>query len=231
MSVPTPTHPSHTSPSDSAARGRLWIGGAVAATVLVLGTSGTLSSWTAAVLQNDTNTAVTADAVILSESDGTATCASSDAPTTNSFICTTINKYGGTTTPLAPGGSRVVDVTFTNTGAADASSFALAPGACSQTPTAGSGTPAAANVCTSGDLTVAVSCSPGAEYDGDFAWSDLVYTAGAPPTATATHTATGGDLDADATWTCRFTVAVVSGASVLAQGVAVSQPLTWTLTD
>lgn len=228
--IPPTSHAARPAPPPGGRRtGLLWGGGAVAAAVLVLGTSGTLSSWTAAVIENDTNTVATAEAVILSETDGVATCASSDAPASNSFTCTTINKYGGTSSPLAPGDDQVVDVTFTNTGAADAASFELAPGACSQTPTAGSGTPATADLCATGELTVAVGCSPGATYVPGSAWSDLTYAAAAPPTATDTHAATAGDLDADATWTCRFTVALASGASVLAQGVTVSQPLTWTL--
>src|SRR6202007_1853210 len=89
--------------------------------------------------------------------------------------------------------------------------FALAPGSCTQAPTAGAGTPPAANACTNGDLTVAVSCSPGASYSAGSAWSDLVYAAAVPPTATKTHTAASGDLNAGASWTCRFTVAL--GAS------------------
>ena len=43
---------------------------------------------------------------------------------------------------------------------------------------------------------------------------------------TKTHTAT---LAAGAQWTCRITVALASGASVLDQGITVTQPLTWTL--
>ncbi|MBO9524066.1 MAG: hypothetical protein J7518_21220 [Nocardioidaceae bacterium] len=210
-------------------QGLLWASGAIAALVLVLGVNGTFSSWTTAVVGNSQNTVATTQAVILRETSGAVTCTSSDAPTTNVSTCATINKYGGTATPLTPGTSQSVDVTFTNLGSANASTFQLAPGACSQTPTAGSGTPAAANVCTSGDLTVAISCLPGSTYAAASAWTDLVYAAAAPPTATKTHTATGGDLNAGASWTCRVTTALPAAASVLAQGVTVSQPLTWTL--
>lgn len=222
-------HPSH------AARRRravplLWISGALAATLLVLGVSGTLSSWTAAILTNDTNTVATANAVILEEAQGATTCFSS-ASATNSSTCSTINKYGGVASPLSPGGSQTVDVTFTNVGASNASTFALAPGACSQSPTAGAGTPPAANVCTNGDLTVAVGCSPGTSYNAGAAWPDLVYAAAIPPAATKTHTAASGDLNAAASWTCRFTVALGASANVADQGITVSQALTWTLTQ
>ena len=206
----------------------LWGSSAIAALVLVLGVNGTLASWTSAVINNDTNTVATAAAVILREvGPGPQTCLSSSGAG-NSFTCSTINKYGGTASPLSPGNSQTVDVVFTNVGSAAASSFVLGTGSCSQTPTAGSGTPPAANVCTSGDLTVAVSCSNGATYSSGSAWVDLVSAAGAPSSipGTLTHTAT---LAAGASFTCRFTVAVIAGASVLAQGITASQPLTWTL--
>lgn len=215
----------------------LWLASGAAALLMTLGVSGTLSDWTSAVLGNSTNSAATATAVVLQEtgpaSQGTPVCRSSDGAqaTVNSYTCTTVNKYGGTASPLSPGSSRTVDVTFKNIGGANATSFQLAPGSCTQSPTAGSGTPAAANVCTNGDLTIAVSCSPGATYAGGSAWADLVYAAAAPPGATKTHTASAGDLDVGAFWTCRFTVALGAGAGIADQGVTVTQPLTWTLSQ
>jgi len=205
----------------------LWGAGLVAALLLVLSTNGTLSSWTSAVINNDTNTVATATAVILKEVGPSATCYSSSGAG-NSFSRSTVNKYGGTAAPLTPGGSQVTDVVFTNVGASAASTFVLTTGACSQSPTAGSGTPATANVCTNGDLTVAISCSNGATYAAGSAWADLVQTAVAPSSigATLTHTAS---LAAGASFTCRFTVALLAGASVLDQGVTASQALTWTL--
>lgn len=222
-----PRGPRHAAERESGAGGLL-VAGVVAAVVLVLGVSGTLGAWTSAIIGNDTNTVATAKAVILAETDGSTTCRSSDQ-TSNTATCTTINKYGGTTTTLLPGASRTVDVTFTNIGSANGSTFALAPGTCTQSPTAGTGTPAATNLCTAGELTVAVSCSPGATYSAGTAWSDLAYTAAAPPTATRTHTATGSELNAAAQWTCRFTVALSAAAVIASQNITVSQPLTWTL--
>jgi hypothetical protein len=206
----------------------VWAASAFAAVVLVLGVNGTLSAWTSAVITNDTNTVATANALILKEASGSQTCYSSTGAT-NTFTCSTINKYGGTTTPLSPGGSQSVDVTFTNVGGAQGASFKLAPGACTQTPTANaSATPPINNLCTAaGELTVAVSCSDGATFNGASTWSDLKYTAGtAGAMPTLTHTAA---LAANASWTCRFTVALNSNASVTDQGITVSQPLTWTL--
>lgn len=213
----------------------LWSAGAAAALILVLGASGTLSSWTSAVITNSSNSAATATAVILQEtgpaSQGSPVCYSSDGAqsTVNSSTCTTVNSFGGTSAPLAPGTSQSVDVVFKNVGGANASSFQLAPAACTQTPQAGTGTPAVANVCTNGDLTVALSCSPGATYNAATAWTDLAYAAGVPSTTTKSHAGTGGDLNAGASWTCRLTVALIPAAAVTDQGVTVSQSLAWTL--
>lgn len=205
----------------------LWVAGFVAAALLVLSTNGTLSSWTSAIITNDSNTVATASAVILKEVGATATCYSSSG-VGNSFTCSTVNKYGGTASPLAPGGSQFTDVVFTNVGASAASSFVLTTGACSQAPTAGSGTPPAENLCTNGDLKVAISCSNGTSYSAGGAWTDLTQAAVAPSsiTATLTHTAT---LAATSSFTCHFTVSLAPGASVLDQGITVSQALTWTL--
>lgn len=219
----------------SAAGPLLWSASAAAALILVLGVTGTLSSWTSAVITNSSNSAATATAVILQEtgpaSQASPVCFSSDGAqsTVNTSTCTTVNSYGGTSTPLAPGASQSVDVVFKNAGGANASSFQLAPAACAQTPLAGTGTPAVANVCTNGDLTVAVSCSPGATYNAATAWTDLVYSAGVPSTTTKSHAAAAGDLNAGASWTCRLTVSLIAAAAVTDQAVTVSQSLAWTL--
>lgn len=213
----------------------LWLAGALALGVMILGVNGTLSDWTAAVIGNSTNTAATTTAVILQEtgpaSQGSAVCRSSDGTqsTVNSSTCSTINTYGSTATPLIPGTVVTTDATFKNIGGANGTGFALAPDTCAQSPIAGSGTPAAADLCTNGDLTVAISCSPGATFNAGSAWADLAYSAGVAPTATKTHAGTGGDLNAASTWTCRTTVTLSSSARIADQGITLTQPLTWTL--
>lgn len=234
-------NPSHRDSSGKRLRGRfggtaaIWIAGAMAAGLLTLGVNGTLASWTQAIIGNTSNNVASAAAVILQETGpGSVTCTSSSS-TTNSATCATINKYGGTATPLTPNTSQTVTVTFTNTGAANAhTSFVLAPGTCTSTYTVTAtgetaGAASTPSLCTNGDLTVAVSCSDGATYVSGSAWTDLVYAAAAPPTATKLHTPTGTDLNAGASWTCQFTIALSSTASVLDQNITVSQPLTWTL--
>ena len=169
-------------------------------------------------ITNNTNTVSTAAAVILRETgpDGTAahasqTCLSSASPT-NGASCATINKYGGTSAPLTPGSSQSTDVTFTNVGTANASQFQVAGAACTQTPSAGTGTPPAANVCTSSDLTITVSCEGGTSYNaGDVHWATFAYS-GTAAGFTSTFTQSGV-LAAGASATCRFTVALSAAAS------------------
>lgn len=206
----------------------LWGAGAGAALILVLSTNGTLGAWTTAVIGNSDNSVTTATAVVLRETSGANTCRSDSSPS-NVSTCTTINKYGGTASPLGPGTSRTIDVTFTNVGAGNATSFKLEPGVCTSTPA--TGTPTPTNLCTAAnELTVAAQCSPGATFTAATAWTDLAYPAAVPPTATKSHTAAAGDLNAGASWTCRFTVALDANASINSQNLTVSQPLTWTLT-
>jgi hypothetical protein len=215
----------------------LWTSCAGAALVLTLGASGTLSSWTQAIITNSNNSVATGKAVILQEtgpaSQSSPVCISSSAAS-NSYTCTTINKYGGTTTPLMPGGSVTTDVTFTNVGGANASTFALTPGTCSSAPT--SGTPTPTNLCTAtGALTVAVACNTGTTFGTGTAWASPYPVAATQPgnltSAGYTHNAAAGDLNANASWTCRVTVALDANTPIAAQAVTVTQPLTWTLSQ
>ena len=216
----------------------LWTAFGISALVIVLGASGTLSSWTSAIITNTDNSVSTGQAVILSESSGANTCASS-SNASNSFSCTTINKYGGAT--LVPGTSTTVTVTFTNTGTKNGSNFQLAPSAsCTSTYTSsiGSETAGAAstpNLCSNGDLTVAVACNTGSTFGSGTAWLTPYPIAAATPGALATsgpynHAATAGDLNPGSTWTCQFTVALSSSAGFADQNITVAQPITWTLT-
>lgn len=108
----------------------LVIAGGIAAAVLALGASGTLSSWTSAVIDNPTNSVAMDSAVILKETDGINTCYSSDGAqlTVNTSTCATVNSYGGTASPLVPGASTTTDVTFTDVGGAAGSGVTLAWG-------------------------------------------------------------------------------------------------------
>lgn len=216
----------------------LWTAVGLSSLVVVLGASGTLSSWSSAIITNTNNSVSTGQAVILSESSGANTCASS-SNASNSYSCTTINKYGGAT--LVPGTSTTVTVTFSNTGTKAGSNFQLAPSAsCTSTYTATIGSETAGgastpNLCSNGDLTVAVACNTGSTFGSGTAWVAPYPISAATPGALATsspynHAAVLGDLNAGASWTCQFTVALSASAGFADQNITVAQPITWTLT-
>ncbi|MFV0459940.1 MAG: hypothetical protein ACK5MT_14340 [Actinomycetales bacterium] len=191
----------------------LWISGGLAAGVLAVGLNGTLSSWVTATIANDANTAAAATSVILTETDGTATCSSTqNGGAGNSYTCSTINKYGGTTTPLLPGDSQSVTVTMSNTGTGDGA-LALDAGACVAT----GGQAATDSLCEV--ATVAVSCPAG--------------TTTKAPTTLATFDADSptsvGGLTAGSSLSCTFTVSLPAGTSPVYSGQSLTQPLTWTL--
>lgn len=211
----------------------LWGSGALAAAIIVLGVNGTLSSWTTAIIHNDNNTARAATAVALSESLQGATTPCQDTSTitdgSNTATCTTINKYGSAgnqaTSAMSPDDSNTTDVTFENTGNGSAATFTLTPGTC--TDNAAATGVLAGSLCSSGDLTVAVSCSDGGSYTAANAYTDLTWAAAAPGSqAAVTHTAT---IAAGAQITCRFTTTLLSSAPTTDASMSISQPLTWTL--
>jgi len=192
----------------------VWISGGLAAFLMVLGVSGTLSDWTTAIINNDTNTVKAADSVILQETDGTNTCNSTDNNDgSNSYTCSTINKYGGVTTPLQPGDSQSVTVTMKNTGTATGT-LTLAPGTC--TKSAGSAT-ATASIC---DVAlVTIKCTSPSSLD----------TTGAPVTLASFAGQSVGSLTAGSSTDCTFSVTVPASASPQISGQIASQPLVWTL--
>jgi hypothetical protein len=204
---------------------QLWVGAGLAATVLVLGVNGTLSSWTTALITNDQNTAgATSTYVALIETDGTNTCDTTTLPNNTDAACSTINKYGGDTT-MSPGDSSVVDVTFTDPGTGDGNTFSYAPGSC--TPTDGTG---GVDLCTDGDLTVTVSCSTGASYSAGAVVAALGQSATPGTLATKSWTSAPALAAASASAvTCRFTTALSAAAKPSDAGSQVAQPVTWTL--
>lgn len=205
----------------------VWGSSVLAAGVLVLGVNGTLSAWTSAIITNGSNTAGAATAVALSETSGSIVCDTSTATDgSNSVANCNIDKYGGNLA-MSPNQSKTVDVTFENTGDGNAASLKLAPGTCANN-LASAGVPVG-TLCGDGNLTVAVSCSDGATYTSAGAYTDMVWSAGAPSSQVAvTHTAT---IAPGATITCRFTTTLVSTAPTTVASMSISQPLTWTLSS
>ena len=87
----------------------------------------------AASIQNTVNSASTGT-LTMKETSGT----DGAGAATNSATCSTINKYGGTSTPLVAGGpAQTTNITLQNTGSVAATSFSLNPGTCSQSSVAG----------------------------------------------------------------------------------------------
>ena len=207
--------------------GLLWACGVVASATLVLAVNGTLSSWTAAILTNDSNSAGSAASVVLKEagpdSAGSATTCTTSGTAGNTATCSTINKYGNggvAATALAPGGSISTTVTLTNTGSSDASTFTLTPGACSSVYNSGSqnGNAPAVGDDLCSQLTVAVSCTGSTLTVAATTLADLA--------AHGAYTLTTG-LASGASATCAFTVSLPVATPANYSGQTVTQGLAW----
>lgn len=177
----------------------------------------------AASIQNSLNTATTGT-LTMKETSGSATCSSTDGAgaSTNTATCSTINKYGGTSTPLVAGGApNTTTINLQNTGSVAATSFSLTPGACSQSSVPGATLAGSANdLCSK----VKVAVKSG---------SSTIYT------GTAAGLQTGGAVDllaklgkaniaANESVPITFEVSLDASAGASYQGLQVSQPLTWT---
>ncbi|HVK29442.1 MAG TPA: hypothetical protein VM575_13965 [Nocardioides sp.] len=189
--------------------------GAIAAVLLVLGVSGTLASWTRAIVTNDTNTLEAAQALILEETGpNSAVCTSTDGGGSgNTFTCSTIDKYGGTATPLEPGDHQVVTVTLKNTGTGSGP-LTLEPGTCA---TSGGSPTATASICDVALVTVV--CTAPSALD----------TTGAPVALSSLGDQAVATLDAGESTDCTFDVSLPASASPQVSGQTATQPLVWTL--
>lgn len=207
--------------------GLLALSGALAAALLTLAVTGTLSSWTSAIIGNDDNTADSAGAVVLEETGpGGVTCTTASSAT-NTATCSSINKYGDDgaaatgATALQPGDSVSTTVTLTNTGPSDAATFTLTPGACAATYHSGfrqgQAPLPADDLCT--QLTVGAECVAGATSVLSVAPVALASFAGA-------QSISGGLASGDAV-DCTFTVALASGSGARFSGQTAEQDLTW----
>ena len=190
----------------------------VAGSVALAVSMGVSLSGYAATITNSLNTS-SSSALAVSETSGAATCNSYDTTAT----CSTINKYGGTTTPLNPGQSRSTTVTFNNTGSVAVGSATLAPGTCVATSTGatGSTTPSTPNT-TAGNLCSVLQV---AIYKGTTDTGTVVYN-GSLSAFTATQTLDPIAVAANQAYT--FKVTLPSAATTAIQGQQVSQPLAWT---
>lgn len=178
--------------------------------------SGTLGAFTASIT-NTTNTAGTG-ALTMQETnaDGSVVCNSTDggSANTNSANCSTINKYGGSMT-MSPNGSPVTTtINIKNTGTEAASAFTLTPGACTQSNN-GSVNGSATDFCKK--LMVKI-----------VSGSTTVYNGSADALASGGVISLPAPVAAGASVPFTFTTSIDSSAGNTYQGLAASQPLTWT---
>jgi hypothetical protein len=189
-----------------------------AAALLSVSMSGTLSGFVASIT-NTNNTAASGSLVMEEKSTGATpvTCLSTDGGSisTNTATCSTINKFGGSTT-MVPGQTVSTSITIKNAGTVSANTFTLTPGAaCAQS---ANGTPAGTATDFCSKLNVVITSGSTTVYSGTAA--ALAGTAAkslsAAPVTAGTSTP--------------FTIAVTldSSAGNTYQNLSASLPLTWT---
>jgi hypothetical protein len=228
-------HESSESPAKSRRGAPLvWLGGGVAASLLILGVTGTLSSWTTAIIGNSNNSVATTTSVALIETQTlpinlSATPCDTASSTTNTVSCSSINKYGGIGSgatanandaygaPLNPDGtnSQAVTVNLKNDGTRSGV-LTLATDSCSNLAYPGS---------TGADTTDYNLC--------DQMQLAVVCTGLSPFTYSATVGAfTGGSIGTLAptgSRNCTFTVTLPTNTPAGFASQYVAQVLTWTL--
>lgn len=192
--------------------------GVVAAALLSVSMTGTLSGFVASI-NNPTNTTATG-ALIMQEQNaaGTVTCLSTDGGSisTNTATCATINKLGGSTT-MIPGQTITTNITIKNTGTVNAGSFTLTPSACTQSAAASpSGT--ATDLCTQLQLVVTQGAT-------------TVYSGTAAGFVTGGARTIAGPPAAGVSLPFTFAVTLPAAAGNTYQNLQASLPLLWTFTS
>lgn len=194
------------------------LAGSVASLILALGLSPTVAAFTASI-QNTINTAATGVLSMQeSNSDGSVRCNSTDGGSisTNSATCSTINKYGGSTT-MVPGQTITTNISIANTGTVAAKTFSLTPGACGQSAN-GTVNGTATDLCTK--MTLVITSGSSTVYSGPLSG----FTAPVDVLAKTTTTS----VAPGATVPFSFAVTLPAGTDNTYQGLKASQVLTWT---
>ncbi|PDQ35859.1 MAG: hypothetical protein B5766_03955 [Candidatus Lumbricidophila eiseniae] len=183
--------------------------------LLSLSLTGTLSGFVASIA-NSTNTAATGTLIMQEQNSGqTVTCLSTDGGSisTNAATCTTINKFGGSTT-MVPGGTGITtDITIKNTGTATASTFSLTPGATCTKSNNGTLNGTATDICDK--MNIAITS------DGTSVFSGTLEDLAGHAAFALSSVAPGASVP------FRFVVTLDSTAGNTYQGLAASVPLTW----
>jgi hypothetical protein len=171
-------------------------------------------------INNSANTAASGVLYMREQNSGaTVTCLSTDGGTisTNSSTCSTINKFGGSTT-MVPGTTVSTLVNITNMGTVSANTFTLTPAAtCTQS---NNGTPngSATDICAK--MNVVITSGATTVFTGTLATlaGHAAFTLGTPVVAGSTVPFT-------------FAVTLDSTAGNTYQGLAASLPLSWSFTS
>jgi hypothetical protein len=194
--------------------------GVLGAVLLSVSMTGTLSGFVASIT-NNTNTAATGALVMQEQNAGaTVTCLSTDggSVSTNTATCSTINKFGGSTT-MVPGQTVSTPITIKNVGSVPASTFTLSTGtACSQvnnTATTYNGT--ATDLCAK--LNVVITSGATTVFSG---------TAAALGTATASSFTMPTAPAAGVSVPFTIAVTLLSTVGNTYSGLSASVPMTWT---
>jgi hypothetical protein len=194
--------------------------GLLAATVMALTMSGTLSAFSASIT-NSSNTAATGTLTMREEGPSNAVCTSSPAGTvtsTNTASCSSINKFGGGTS-MTPGTVVTTAVSIVNTGSIEAKSFTLAPAGTCTRGTNGTTNGTATDICSK--LSVVIKQGTTTVFSG---------TLLALGTATSTAFTMPASVPAGQSVPFSFAVSLDGGATNDYQGLSASVPLTWTFT-
>ena len=193
--------------------------GLLAAALLTSTLNPTLSGFVASIT-NPNNT--TATGVLVMEEKSTtgaaATCLSTDggSVSTNTASCSTINKFGGSTT-MVPGGAPVVTgITIKNVGTVNASTFTLTPGATCTQSANGAQNGTATDLCSK--IKVIITSGATTVFNGTAATLAGATTGITMPAAPAAGVSVPFNIS----------VQLDASAGNTYQGLAASLPLTWT---
>jgi hypothetical protein len=202
--------------------------GVAATLLLAFATTGALSGFTASI-NNSANSAASGT-LLMTETQGGTTCLSTTGATisSNAGTCSTINKFGGSTT-MVPGTTSTSSVTILNNGTVPANTFTLTPGGCNVVANGAVNGTDTAGFCGKMDITI-----------GDTTTGKCIFPASTSPCVAPTSTNTlatlgttainlTAPLAAGASRSYTFTLMLDSGAATTNadQGLAANETLLW----
>lgn len=199
--------------------------GLIAAGLLSLSMTGTLSGFVASIT-NSTNTAATG-AIVMEEKTTTGslvTCTSTDSGTvsTNASTCSTINKFGDSTV-MVPGTAVTTGITIKNTGTVTPSSFTMTHGASCTQSNNGSLNGTATDLCSK--INIVITSGASTVFSGTITQLAAATTVSTPGITMPAAPAAGASVP----FTIVATLDAAAGNTY--QGLAASLPITFTFTS